>query len=86
MNGLRNLALVFLSFFLFLSLSVFGLAFMLNRTALNPNFVTSELDKLDFSLLAEDLISEQAPAEGLPEEFETALINIITKLRSPPAD
>lgn len=80
MNGLRNLALVFLSFLLFLSLSVFGVAFMLNRTALNPNFVTSELDKLDFSLLAEDLISEQAPAEGLPEEFETALINIITKL------
>ncbi len=80
MNGLRNLALVLLSFFLFLSLSVFGVAFMLNRTALNPNFITAELDKLDFSLLAEDLISEQAPAEGLPEEFETALINIITKL------
>lgn len=80
MNALKNLALVFLSFFLFLSLSMFGLAFMFNRTALNPNFITSELDKLDFSLLAEDLLSEQTPGEGLPAEFETALVNIVTRL------
>ena len=30
--------------------------------------------------MAEDLLSEQTPGEGLPAEFETALVNIITRL------
>lgn len=80
MKFLKNLALSLLSFLLFLSLSIFGLAFMLNSTILNPNFVTSELKRLDISSLAEELISEQIPREESAGEMETALVNTITEL------
>ena len=59
MNFLKGLALGLLGVILFLSLTVFGLAFMVNSTALSPKFITSELDKLDVSSLAEELITEQ---------------------------
>ena len=64
MNFLKGLILSFLSFLLFLSLSLFGLTLTLNNTILNPDFVTSELDSLDIGLLAEELISEQVPLDG----------------------
>ena len=76
MGSLKGLAFSLLSFLLFLSLSVFGVAFMLNGTILNPNFITSQLDRLDVSLLAEEILTEQ-PSE---EEFGTDLVNTITKL------
>ncbi len=63
MKILKGLALGLLSLLLFLSLSIFGLAFMLNNTILNPDFVISELDKLDVTSLARDLVSEQIPRE-----------------------
>jgi hypothetical protein len=56
-----------LSFLLFLSLSVFGIAFMLNSTLLNPDFVADELDKLDVTALVKELTEEQI-SEQLPEE------------------
>ena len=80
MKFLKGLVLGLLSFFLFLSLSIFGLVFMLNQTLLNPGFITSELDNLDVSSLAGELISEQIPEGEFPEEFGTALVNTITKL------
>jgi len=76
MGFLKGLAISLLSFFLFLSLSVFGLAIMLNGTILNPDFITSQLNRLDVSLLAEEILTEQ-PSE---EEFGTDLVNTITKL------
>ncbi len=57
MNFLRNLALSLLSFLLFLSLSIFGLAFMLNKTLLDPDFVTAELNRLDTLSLTREFIS-----------------------------
>jgi len=83
MKFLKGLAIGLLSFFLFWSLSSFGWAFTLNSTILNPDFVTSQLDKLDVSLLAEEIISEQEDEEAFSEELETALIDTITKLEAP---
>jgi len=83
MKFLKGLAIGLLSFLLFLSLSIFGILFLLNQTILNPNFITSELDKFDVSSLAEEFISEQASEEDFPEEPGTALIDTITKLESP---
>ncbi|MFC2071139.1 hypothetical protein ACFLUU_00255 [Chloroflexota bacterium] len=80
MKNLQGLALGLLSLFLFLSLSIFSLAFMLNSTTLNPKFVTSELDRFDVSSLAGELVSMQTPQGESPEEFETALVNTITEL------
>jgi len=80
MKILKNVALGLLSFLLFLSLSVFGLALTLNNTILNPDFITSELDKLDIPVLAEELINEQLSEEEIPGELKASLVNTITKL------
>jgi len=64
MKFLKGLALTLLGFLLFLSLSVFGLVLTLNYTILNPDFVVSELNKLDISSLAGELLSQQVPKQG----------------------
>jgi len=70
MKFLKGLALSLLGIILFLSLSVFGLVLALNQTVLNPDFMVSQVNKLDMSSLAEEffgeILSEQTP-EG--EEF-----------------
>jgi len=76
MKALKIFGITLLSLLLFLSLSVFGFAFMLNNTALNPDFVVSELDKLDIPLLAEEFISQEIPEE----ELRATLTDTITKL------
>jgi len=73
MKILKGLALGLLSFLLFLSLSIFGILFLLNQTILNPNFISSELDKLDVAALVVEVISEQESEEDFPEEQATAL-------------
>ncbi len=80
MGVLKVLALVLLSFLLFLSLSVFGLALTLNYTVLNPDFLVSEVDKLDIPSLTEEFLSEEMTEEEFPEEFRAALIDTITEL------
>ena len=73
MKFLKGLALAILGFLLFLSLSVFGLALMLNQTILNPGFVASEVNKLDISSLAGELLIETIPQAG--EEFMAEAVN-----------
>jgi len=80
MNVLKGFGLGILSFLLFLSLSVFGIAFMLNNTLLNPDFVTSEVDKIDVSALVIEMAEEQI-GEQLPEEaffLKEALYGVIS--------
>ncbi|MFH0768210.1 MAG: hypothetical protein V1932_01425, partial [Chloroflexota bacterium] len=79
MKFLKNLVLTLLSFLLFLSLSVFGLAFMVNSTALDPGFITSELNRLDISALTQEVMSEQAQKGDFPQELGTAIVNSITQ-------
>ncbi len=55
MRFLKGLAVSLLSFLLFLSLSLFSLAFMLNQTILNPDFVVSQMNKLDISALVKEI-------------------------------
>jgi len=83
MKILKGLAISLLSFFLFLSLSIFGILFLLNQTILNSNFLSTQLDKLDVAALVEEIISEQEDEEAFSEELETALVNTITKLEAP---
>ena len=80
MKFLKILAMSLLSFLLFLSLSVFGLMFMLNSTILNPDFVTTQLDNLDVASLTEEVISEEVSRGEFPEELGTAIVNTVTKL------
>jgi len=80
MKSLKGLAIGLLSSLLFLSLSIFGTLFLLNQTVLNPNFVTSQLDKFDVATLAEEIISEQEDEEAFSEELETALVDTIADI------
>ena len=76
MKFLKGLVLSLLSFLLFLSLSIFGFAVMLNNTVLNPDFVISELDKLDITSLVKDLVSEQIATQIPPGlEFMAEVID-----------
>ena len=77
MKILKRLALSLLSFLLFLSLAIFGLTFMVNRTALNPNFVTAELNRLDItSLVNESITSEHTSSDDLT----TKLVSITPEI------
>lgn len=75
MKFLKGLALFLLSSLLFLSLTVFGFAYMLNNTLLNPDFVTTQLNRLNISALVEEILSQQ------PEDVTSeALVKAITEL------
>ena len=80
----RRAAIGFLSFLLFVSLVGFGLAFTINQTALNPDFLVSRLDTLDVSSLAEEVMREQVPEEVVSivpaELIDGVLDDVITEL------
>jgi len=80
MTVLKNVALGIISFLLFLSLLIFGLAFMLYSTVLNPHFLTSEIDGLDITLLVEESLSEETFEQELSEEYKTAIVDNIDKI------
>jgi hypothetical protein len=71
MKLLKGLGLAILCFFLFWSLSVFGLVLTLNQTILNPDFVISQVDSLDIPLLAQEILSEEVPQE---QEYMSELV------------
>lgn len=79
MRGLKIAGLVILSLILFVSLTVFGLAFSLNRTVLNPDFITAEGDKLEIASLAGEAMSCELQEE-LPQEVLDSLTEAITTL------
>ena len=70
MTFLKNLAVSLFGFFLFLALSIFGFAFALKSTVLNPDFITTELNRLDMAALTKELVQIEPPPE-LPELNET---------------
>ena len=72
MKFLKGLALAILSFLLFLSLAVFGLVLTLNQTALNPDFVVSQVNRLDIPSLAGEMLSEEITQE---QEFLVEVVN-----------
>ena len=80
MNVLKGLVLGLLCFLLFLSLSVFGLAFTVDRTVLNPGFLAGELDKLDITAIIEEIASESMTPDDFPPELKTALFSTMSRL------
>ncbi len=88
MNFLKGLAITLLSLLLFLSLSVFGIVFTLNSTILNPDFVVSEVNKIDMSAVVMEIAGEQLTekiTEQLPPEvqgMEEAISNVINSVIS----
>ena len=73
MSFIKNLVIGLLSFLLFLSLGVFGLAYALNSTLLNPDFIVAEIDNLDVASLSRDLFGNQLADEltrQMPAEYQ----------------
>ncbi len=68
MNFLKGLAISILTLLLFLSLAVFGMLYTLENTFLNPDFLADQVDRLDVSALAKEVIEEQI-SEQLPPEM-----------------
>lgn len=68
MKVLKGFLVAILSFLLFLSLSVFGILFLLNGTLLNPDFIAHEVEKVNISELVIDIAEEQI-GEQLPEDL-----------------
>jgi hypothetical protein len=79
MNVLRRLGSGFLCFLLLISLSVFGMAFLINSTILDPDFVVEQTDKLDMTTLsydyADELLSEELPQEA--EFLKEAIYDVV---------
>ena len=69
MKVLKGLVLSLLSFLLFLSIAVFGIAFTVKSTVLNPDFIVAEADKINVSSLAKEVAEEQIGGQ-LPPELE----------------
>jgi len=67
MNFFKGLVLAILVLLLLPSLVIFGAAYTLNSTLLNPDFTAAQVNKLDISALAEEFIVPQV-VEFLPEE------------------
>jgi hypothetical protein len=63
MGFLKGLGTTVCSILLFLALTVFSIAFLLNSTVLNSNFMNSQIDKLDISAIAHDAIDTQIKEE-----------------------
>lgn len=75
MTAMKGLGTAILSFLLFLSLTVFGIAFMLNSTLLNPDFMAEQVDKIDVSDLAREFAEEQI-VKQIPDEVDF-LVDVI---------
>jgi len=80
MGFLKGLAFSLLSFLLFLSLGIFGLALTVNSTVLSPRFVTNELDRLEVAPLVAELVHFETEGGEADEGLETALVDTITQL------
>jgi len=79
MKALKGFTLGLLSFLLFVSLCIFGLAFTLNKTVLSPKWVTTQLNTLDVSTLVEEVLNDPA-IEQFPGEMKPAIIDAVTRL------
>ncbi|MFC1903735.1 hypothetical protein ACFLXJ_03200 [Chloroflexota bacterium] len=79
MKFLKGLVLTVLSLLLFLSLAMFGTVFTLKNTILSPDFVVTQVNRLDVSTLARELTEEQMSGQTSPEALllEEALYETI---------
>lgn len=77
MKFLKGLGLAILSFLLFLSLSIFGFVLTLNQTILNPDFVVSQVDRLDIASIAGDMLSEQIPQFEATSPYEPYVAEVM---------
>jgi hypothetical protein len=69
MGFLRGLGTTICSILLFLALSSFSAAYLVNNTVLNTDFMNTQIDKLPLSEMASDIINDQVQ-EQIPQDSE----------------
>ena len=80
MKILKGCALTFLSFILFLSLCIFGIAFSVNQIVLNPHYIVKILNDINFSQIIQESMADQTSSGNLSPELQTALIDAFGKM------
>ena len=81
MGILRSILASFLSFILFLTLGIFSVAFMLQGTVLNSDFVSTQVDNVPIADIARDF-GDEILSTTLPQEMpfvKDVALNIIEK-------
>lgn len=68
MTVFRGVLVAILSFLLMLSLIIFGVLFTVKSTAMNPDFITGQLDKANITQMSKDFAEEEL-IEDIPEDF-----------------
>jgi hypothetical protein len=68
MNALKVLGTLLLGGLLFLSLLILGMAFTLQSTVLNADFVADQAKKMDIAALVREITEEQTAGQRSPEE------------------
>jgi DNA-directed RNA polymerase subunit RPC12/RpoP len=76
---LKGIGIAILSIILFLLLSAFGPAFMMDRTMLNPDFTATEIDRLQITDLLLEALAD-APSDELPPQLQDAISRSVIKL------
>ncbi len=79
----KKAGIAFLSFLLFCSLFTFGMTFWMKSTILSPEFAIAQIDRLDMSALAEEVLKERMPLGEVVGEMEfvrEALDDVIADL------
>ena len=77
MKIIKGLALVLLSFILVLALCVFGLAFTVNRVALQPNDMEKIVNNIDFAQAVQEQIDKQNTNGDISPQLEAAIVSSI---------
>ncbi|MBN1370007.1 MAG: hypothetical protein JW954_07230 [Dehalococcoidaceae bacterium] len=79
MRTLKIISLITLSFILFVSLNSLAVAITLDRTVLNPKFVTSQIDHLEISAMLEEIITSEQGSE-LPRHVKEAIAGAVVSM------
>jgi hypothetical protein len=68
MTAWKSILVGILSFLLLFSISIFGISFMVNSTAMNPDFISGLVEEADITQLANDFAEEELIDE-IPEDI-----------------
>ncbi|MGP8079607.1 MAG: hypothetical protein ACLPVI_03755 [Dehalococcoidales bacterium] len=74
MKIIKGIALTLVSFILFLSLCVFGIAYTVNKIALNPDYIEKTINNIDFSQVIQEKIDNQNSSNKMSPELEAAVV------------
>src|SRR5271157_1455206 len=74
MKIIKGIALTLVSFILFLALCVFGIAYTVNRVALNPDYIEKTINNIDFSQVIQKNIDNQNSSNKMSPELEAAVV------------